>query len=462
MSASSENITAEWTNPSVLAFSGRREPIEAVVDHARGLVLEAVQDGWRGPPFDPVKLASMLGIRTVARDDLSDARVIAADDELQIEFNPTRPRGRLRFSIAHEIAHTFFGDVADLPRHRTAAGAVPSSGDDWQLELLCNIAASELLVPTLALPERELEGAAGDINQLMSLRAQFDVSSEAMLRRVVQATDNSVTLFAAEPLAASARSVPEFRIDYTARSRNWDAGVPRGTIVHSRVLGNCTAVGYTAKGIEDWGTGAGPLHVQAVGIPPYPGHRLPRVAGILLKDTPVDDGGSFDLVVGDATSPVGSGPRIITHVVNDVARAFGGGGFANQLGRVVQHSASTYRAWTIASPDNLALGNVHIVDLGDEITVASMVAQHGYGASDSPRLKYAALTECLSKVRDAARQRNATVHMPPIGMGSGRGVWELVAAEVKRTLCFEGVPVTVYVLPGENADVLAEIRAAKG
>ena len=449
-----------WTNAAVLAFSGRSDPIAAVVDHARQVVLEAVEHGWTGPPFDPIELAAILGIRTVARDDLLDARVVSAGGQLQIEFNPTRPRGRLRYSIAHEISHTFFGDVADRPRHRSAMGAVPTLGDDWQLELLCNVAAGELLVPSLALPEEELQGAARDVNRLMSLRARFDVSTESMLRRAVQVADHAVTMFAAAPMASSDRSVVDFRIDYTAPSSQWDADLPRGQMVRSEVLGHCTAVGFTAKGTEDWNTGAGPFGVEAVGIPPYPGHRLPRVAGVVLKEAPVRPGGRFEIVSGDATTPRGVGPRMIAHVVNNAARAFGGGGFANQLGRTVRGSAGTFRAWTLASPDNLVLGNVHIVDLDDGITVANMVAQEGYGDSESPRLQYAALANCLSKVCKAALQRNASVHMPPIGMGSGRGVWELIAAEIKSALCREGVAVTVYARPGEHNDILISPEAA--
>ena len=443
-----------WTNSLVLQFAAQRDPIEAVIDHARQVVLEAVQEGWQGPPFDPVELADILGIHTVARDDLLDARVIATEDGLRIEYNPTRPLGRLRYSIAHEISHTFFPGSSDRPRHRTATGALPGVGDNWQLELLCNIAAGELLVPTLALPEEALGGATADINLLMSLRARFGVSTEAMLRRAVQVANEAVTMFAAAPTAASYGPVDSFRIDYTAPSSQWDASLHRGRIIRSEVLGHCTAVGFTAKGTEDWGTGEGPVAVQAVGIPPYPSHRLPRVAGLLQKEAPVRESNRFDVVVGDATRPRGTGPKMIVHIVNNHARAFGGGGFANQLGRNVRHSAETFRAWTIARPDNLVLGSVHIVDLDDGITVASMVAQQGYGDSASTRLRYAALSDCLVKVRHAAKQRRATVHMPPIGTGSGKGVWELVVAEVKHALCREGVDVTVYVPPGEETEIL--------
>ena len=167
------------------------------------------------------------------------------DRRLRIEFNPTRPRGRLRYSIAHEIAHTFFGDVGDEVRHRTGSGAVDDGegGDDWQLELLCNIATGELLVPSLALQSEALDDAALDINRLMVLRSKFDVSTEAILRRAAQATTHPVTMSAAAHVGQDDHN-PLFRIDYTVGSASWDAAVRRGSRVHSKVLAECTAVGF--------------------------------------------------------------------------------------------------------------------------------------------------------------------------------------------------------------------------
>ncbi len=51
----------------------------------------------------------------------------------------------MRFSIAHEIANTLFPDHIERVRNRRAA--VVTRNDDWQLELLCNIAAAEFLMP---------------------------------------------------------------------------------------------------------------------------------------------------------------------------------------------------------------------------------------------------------------------------------------------------------------------------
>ena len=91
-------------------------------------------------------------------------------------------------------------------RHRTGKGAVPSYGgvDAWQLELLCNVAASEILVPDLMLPELSLESL--EIHELMRLRAKFDVSTEAMLRRAVAVTGRSYALASVSPLPVGSGS----------------------------------------------------------------------------------------------------------------------------------------------------------------------------------------------------------------------------------------------------------------
>ncbi|MFP4896730.1 ImmA/IrrE family metallo-endopeptidase [Paraburkholderia sp. EG304] len=113
---------------------------------ARELVLRAMDEGWAGPPFDPLALAKWRHMRAEARGDIPDARTVpTAEGELVLQYNPTRPRGRLRFSIAHEIAHSLFPDCAEEIRHRDG-GPAPGK-DNWQLEVLCNIGAAELLMP---------------------------------------------------------------------------------------------------------------------------------------------------------------------------------------------------------------------------------------------------------------------------------------------------------------------------
>ncbi|MCH7870464.1 MAG: ImmA/IrrE family metallo-endopeptidase, partial [Planctomycetes bacterium] len=184
-----------WTHPSVVALARDGDPLEVITTRARQLVWQAVEKGWEGPPFDPFRLAELLGIKTVPREDIRDARIIpVGGNRLAIEFNPNRPRGRLRYSLAHELAHALFPDCGETIRNRSHRNEI--SGDEWQLEMLCNVAASELLMPTGTFPELANEEDLS-IAHLMALRQQFDVSSEALLLRVVRLTSHPCFMFAA-------------------------------------------------------------------------------------------------------------------------------------------------------------------------------------------------------------------------------------------------------------------------
>jgi len=75
-----------WTNPSVRAFAENRNPVEAIKADSRKLVLKARESGWEGPPFNPLRLAEMLGARVEANSSIADARLIATGDGPKIEF----------------------------------------------------------------------------------------------------------------------------------------------------------------------------------------------------------------------------------------------------------------------------------------------------------------------------------------------------------------------------------------
>src|SRR5690242_12806880 len=309
-----------WTNPSVLALAGSRDPVEVITEKARGVVLAEIERGWEGPPYDPFELATRLRIPLVPRGELRDAQAVPAGAKrVRIEFNPSRPRGRLRFSIAHELAHTLFPDVATTVRKRGGTGLA----DDWQLELLCNVAASEILMPIGSFPE--LGDAPLEIEQLMLLRKKFQVSTEALLRRVVRLTAQPTTFFAASRIDGNAPD-SRFRVEYWVGSTQWVAPLRRGLRPPATtVLRHCTAVGYTDKTVERWSDELDQVDVQCVGVSPYPGQNLPRVVG-LLRSPEIIARASRQIheVDGDATQPRGEGPRLLAHLVNDTTPNWGG------------------------------------------------------------------------------------------------------------------------------------------
>lgn len=61
-----------WTNQSVLAFAKETDPVEAITNHARKVVLSAVEAGWKGPPFSPFELAQILKVPVRPHEDVYD------------------------------------------------------------------------------------------------------------------------------------------------------------------------------------------------------------------------------------------------------------------------------------------------------------------------------------------------------------------------------------------------------
>jgi hypothetical protein len=418
--------------------TGVSDPMAAIEHRARELTLQAMEEGWEGPPYDPFQLGDSLGIEIVARQDLDDARLIASAHGPRIEFNPQRRSARIRFSVAHEIGHFLFSDYGERVRYRDLA---QRRDDDWQLEILCNVAAAEFLMPAGAFPMCESDDLS--LAHLLDQRARFGVSTEALLRRVVKLTDRPAALFAAARLDGS----PEFRIDYVVGSRAWRPQTRAGDVLEASVLGRCTAVGFSDVATEQWS--GEDAYVQAVGVPPYPGDSFPRLVGLLQPagDVPARDT-TLRYVRGDAAQRRRDGPVIIAHVVNDSARNWGGRGFVLSVMDLYPDARDQYGSWA-ASRGNRRLGAVHLAEVGESLWVASMIAQAGYGASPSgrPRLRLAALRTALEQLASIAHERGADVHMPLIGTGQGGMSWPKVRDLIIEELADRQILTTIYVLP---------------
>lgn len=435
---------AFWTNKSVLALAGDADPEAVVSAKAEELALAALSDRWEGPPFDPFELARRLKIPVVARDDLYDARIVpGAKKGFTLEYNPSRPRGRVRFSVAHELAHTLFPDAAEQIRYRSSDEE--RSADDWQLEMLCNIAASEVLMPTGTFPQ--LTGESLDIDHLMDLRKQYDVSTEALLLRLTKLADEPLTMFAASR-APAAKPEGALRVDYWRSGRLAAGALRRGARLPKKsVVYDCTAVGFTAKGVETW-PGEGEVRVEAVGIPPYPGQRMPRVVGILRPNHAADGAAArrIEYLTGDATEPRGDGLRAIVHLVNDKTANWGGG-FARALRSRYPEAQEDFRKWVAADKSRLRLGAIRRVEVRPDLEVVTIVAQSGYGPSVRPRVRYEALRTALKHLSALLDREPVSVHMPRIGAGMAGGDWNIIAELVRDELVDRCHEVTVYSRP---------------
>ncbi|MFC0389706.1 ImmA/IrrE family metallo-endopeptidase [Muricoccus vinaceus] len=425
----------DWTNASVLRFAGDRDPVEAIEEAAREGVLAALDAGWKGPPFNPIALADIRGIPVEANADVRDARTVAAGGHIRIQFNPTQPRERVRFSIAHEVAHTLFEDVGEAVRHRGG----DHSPDDWQLEMLCNIAAAEFVMPVGSLGTID---SVRPIEELMTDRRRFDVSAEAYLLRVGKV--------AVEPLlvvfASAGDASPRYRVDYAVPSRGWSARVNTISPPDDTILRDCTAVGFTVRGEETW-PGLGRVSVECVGLPGYPGRLLPRVACLVRRiDGMTVPREGIVYLQGDVLRPRGAGRRMVLMMVNDAARRWGGG-LARGAARRFPRAQDEFSAWITGTPKRERLGQTCFSDVGDGITLVSLVAQEGFGASDTPRVRYSALSRALTHVAEEAMRQDASVHMPRLAAGGAGGSWDVVEGLVTDLLVARGIATTVYDLP---------------
>lgn len=435
----------DWTNRSVQRFAGGSDPMILIAKKAREVVLDAIQAGWAGPPFDPFGMAKHLAIPIVAREDVLDARLVVSGPRIQIEFNPNQSRRRTRFSIAHEIAHTLFPDCVEAARNR---GRNPhAAADDWQLELLCNIAAAEILMPT----GYDLDPQSPvNAESMLRLQSQFDVSMEALAMRLAKVSRLPFTVVAAARIGDDDR-VPGYRVDYTQPSRTSRIELPQGLEIASRVFAQCTAVGYTSKGRERVSKQLPEMNWECIGIPPYPGSRFPRVIGIAsLRNPDAIEAPSLVLVRGSALEPRGEGPQIIAQIVNDKTPIWGAG-FSKAVADKYPSAQAEFIEWAKRNPKNLSLGNTHASEVSPDMCIYSMVSQHGYGESAAPRIRYGALKRCLEQLSDFAQSRSASIHMPQIGTGLAGGNWSYIAELIDEAVVRRGVCTTVYVPPRFDA-----------
>lgn len=433
-----------WTNSSVLNLAENNDPINVVIQKARNLVLSFVEKGGKNPPIDPFEIAEFLNLKTQPSENVRDARTFFKNGKFIIEFNPNRPNSRIRYSISHEIIHTLFPDCKDEIRNRATHSEMKS--DDWQLEMLCNIGASEILMPIGSFPSLDSEKLS--IDTLINLRKVYDVSFESLLLRFIKLTPHQCIVFSAS------RPNPEksvYKIDYSIPSTSIQKILPNGLVLPSNsVVSDCTAIGFTAKGEEKWDQEVDFYKVEGMGIPAYPGQIYPRVMGFIRPNKQISSHiQKPNFVKGDATKPRGGGNKIIAFVVNDATPRWGAG-FGLAIKKKWNFVQNNFIQWVEESPQNFKLGSVKNIHIDVDTSILTLISQHGYGASGKPRIRYSALQNCLEKLAEIAKEKSASVHMPMIGSGQAGGNWTIILEMIKETLSKKGIEVTIYELPNQK------------
>jgi O-acetyl-ADP-ribose deacetylase (regulator of RNase III) len=434
----------KWTNASVRAFAKNADPLTAIEEAARALVLKARENGWEGPPFNPLYIAEMLEVKIEANSSVADARLVATESGPKIEFNPQQPRERVRFSIAHEIAHLLFPDWSNRVRNRGGERTI----DDWQLEMLCNLAASEFVLP---IGSMSAASSIPSIEDLMRQRRQFDVSAEAFLIRLAKISNEPIGLIVSSP-TVSDTGRRHYKIDYFINSPTAPKIVLSGMMVpDASIVHRCTAIGQTDRSVESWVIGT-PTQIECVGLTAYPGSVYPRVAVLVRFGQSQERHTPIRMLHGNVLDTRDSGKTIVCQLVNDKAVKWGGG-VARKTATRFPGTEEAYTEQVLRIPQHDRLGRVIFSKASEQLTIASLIGQEGFGPSLFPRIRYLALRNCFAIVAQFAKSTGASIQMPKIGTGSAGGDWLTIEELLDDVIVRAGLSVTVYELPPRRAQL---------
>jgi Zn-dependent peptidase ImmA (M78 family) len=164
---------AQW----LVRETGISDPVKAI----RSVVQDFLASIGPLPYRVPIEsLARKRGIRIVQSEEGgTEALLIPTKNGFIVRIDPRLGRSRYRFTLAHEIGHTFFFDSTASPRTRRYPYILGDAGE----ERLCQEAAAELLMPTARVTEF-LETNDICVGTLALMATLFGVSFEAAARRI--------------------------------------------------------------------------------------------------------------------------------------------------------------------------------------------------------------------------------------------------------------------------------------
>ncbi len=163
------------------AVPGARNPIDAILWHAKRLILEA---GIKDPPYNPTLYAPLRSVDKILEKRMEiEGRLVPIGKGFVVELRKDRSAERKNFTCAHEIAHTFFYEsVGSIKRRKVGS---PPGACDREEEVLCDIAAAELLMPSRRFLEIASDFSASPTS-VVNLARIFETSLMATATRLLQ------------------------------------------------------------------------------------------------------------------------------------------------------------------------------------------------------------------------------------------------------------------------------------
>ncbi len=128
------------------------------------------------PPYDPKRIAEDRRINEVSETSMGRSQhavLIPKHGGFRVKLNRDLAEVRRRFSLAHEIGHTFFFSLSA----ETPFRPYKQSGRDWREERLCDLFAAEILTPEDVV-RRDLEATPEpSLDSFIRLTKRYKVSS---------------------------------------------------------------------------------------------------------------------------------------------------------------------------------------------------------------------------------------------------------------------------------------------
>lgn len=156
-------------------------------------------------------------------------------------------------------------------------------------------------------------------------------------------------------------------------------------------------------------------------------------------------------IKGDATAPVGDGPKVIVHCCND--KGLWGAGFVMALSKRWKEPERAYREWwrtKMCGETPFELGRLQLVQVEDnpKLWVANLIGQHDVSKKGGqPPVRYYAIHRGLYMLRNFAQKKGASIHAPRFGAGLAGAAWKHIEAMIRMELVDHEVDVTIYDLP---------------
>lgn len=436
----------KWTHKSVLQLVHESEgddPIEEIRTRARKVVLNALEKGWSGPPFNSIELAKILNIDITPNDTIIDARTISkGKNKYLIEFNPFQKATRLNFSVAHEIAHTLFSDCHEAIRNRE-----DDPYENRELEQLCNLGASEFQLPYVIFPHDANDLHEISSKNLVQLAQKYKASLESTFLGFVAAVNKPCAV-----LISTFQSEKNLVLDYFKPSTLFKPRIPYNfQLPEESKAYYCISPGWTESETVSWDFLDLTYDAHYVGISPIRRENKARVGIIIVPN----DGNlklqdrRINIEFGDATKPRGKGIKIIAQVVNTSGGL--GFGFGKSLSKNYPVVKDALKKWK-DDRSNFKLGQSQLIQVSRDTFVYQMLAQKGlFTKNDQIPLDYESLQICLASLREESQRLNADVFMPLIGSGQAKGKWEVIEGMIYTELVNQGIKVNIYLLNAQKA-----------